>query len=149
MKKTRRRILIDAGPLCAIANPREVRHSDCAEAVQTLPLPLITTWPCFTEAMYLAGSEKRGGTLTSQKRLHSLLEKGAVAFYELTPKDLQEMMTLIERYRVTASNRESMDFADASLVAAAGSLGINEVFTFDPGFIYFQSERVDFFSLIP
>ncbi len=47
-------ILTDTGPLVALLNRNDPNHVVCAEAAKALPPePLITTWPCFTEAMYL------------------------------------------------------------------------------------------------
>ena len=47
--------LCDAGPLFALVDPRQaVLHQRCKAALSHLRSPLITTWPSFTEAMYLA-----------------------------------------------------------------------------------------------
>lgn len=46
--------LIDAGPLFALLDRREALHTVCVATLPQISTPLITTWPCFTEAMYLA-----------------------------------------------------------------------------------------------
>ena len=46
--------LTDAGPLIALIDRGEEKHSACVEVLPTLSTPLVTTWPCFTEAMYLS-----------------------------------------------------------------------------------------------
>lgn len=47
-------ILTDAGPLTALINRNDPHHRACVSAASRLPAePLLTTWPCFTEAMYL------------------------------------------------------------------------------------------------
>lgn len=49
-------MLIDTGPLVALLDVRDPRHHDCVQFAQIRPAsPLLTTWPCFTEAMYLLG----------------------------------------------------------------------------------------------
>lgn len=46
--------LTDTGPLVALINRNDPNHRTCLNASRRLPAgPLLTTWPCFTEAMYL------------------------------------------------------------------------------------------------
>jgi predicted nucleic acid-binding protein len=47
--------LTDAGPLLALLDADEPEHKRCRDALDLLRLPLLTTWPAFTEAMYLIG----------------------------------------------------------------------------------------------
>jgi uncharacterized protein len=63
-------ILCDTGPLFAILDKKQHdnhikctqaldkkqhdNHIKCTQALAQLDTPMITTWPCFTEAMYLA-----------------------------------------------------------------------------------------------
>jgi len=47
-------ILTDTGPLVALINRNDPNHQISVRAAKRLPKqPLVTTWPCFTEAMYL------------------------------------------------------------------------------------------------
>ena len=48
-------ILTDTGPLIALLDKDDVlHHTACVTAAKRLPSgPLLVTWPCFTEAMYL------------------------------------------------------------------------------------------------
>ena len=48
--------LTDAGPLVAIVDEGDPSHAVCMAQLPLLVPPMVTTWPCFTEAMYLAGS---------------------------------------------------------------------------------------------
>ena len=44
--------LTGAGPLIALIDKGQgVAHQQCVEAQRSLKGPLVTTWPCFTEAM--------------------------------------------------------------------------------------------------
>ena len=65
--------LTDAGPIVALIDSRDSLHSICVEATKDLePGPLVTTWPCFTEAMYLLfrklGAEGQAGTVALATR---------------------------------------------------------------------------------
>jgi uncharacterized protein len=52
--------LTDAGALVALLDADDPYHTACVAVAQRLPAgPLLTTWVCFTEAMYLLGSEFR------------------------------------------------------------------------------------------
>lgn len=47
-------MLTDTGPLVALVNRNDPHHAPCLTVLKRLPAaPLVTTWPCFTEAMYL------------------------------------------------------------------------------------------------
>ena len=48
--------LIDTGPLFAMVDPQNQRDQfqRCTTVMLTLPVPLVTTWPCLSEVMYLA-----------------------------------------------------------------------------------------------
>jgi hypothetical protein len=49
--------LTDAGALVALLDADDPYHTACMAAAQHLPAgPLLTTWVCCTEAMYLLGS---------------------------------------------------------------------------------------------
>ena len=44
------------GALIALLDKDDPGHAACVNAAKYLPaVPLLTTWPCFTEAMYLLG----------------------------------------------------------------------------------------------
>ncbi len=46
--------LTDTGPLVALVNANDPSHAQAHAALRRLPKrPLLTTWPCLTEAMYL------------------------------------------------------------------------------------------------
>jgi uncharacterized protein len=49
--------LTDAGPLVALLDADDPYHAACIATAERLPTgPLLTTWVCFTEAMYLLGA---------------------------------------------------------------------------------------------
>jgi predicted nucleic acid-binding protein len=68
--------LTDAGALVALLDADDPYHTACVAAAQRLPAgPLLTTWVCFTEAMYLLGSV---GGYRYQAALWSLRATGRV-----------------------------------------------------------------------
>jgi predicted nucleic acid-binding protein len=95
-------------------------HADCVDTMRTLPKPLITTWPCFTEAIYLAG---RSGGWLRQQLIWELFTDGFLTFHHPSDAEIWRMHVLMEQYGDTP-----MDLADASLVAAAETLGLKRVF---------------------
>ena len=46
-------ILTDTGPLVALIRRNDENHAACSAFFATQRGPLLTTWPCFAEAMYL------------------------------------------------------------------------------------------------
>ncbi len=115
-------ILTDAGPLVALLDRDEEDHDLCVSALSSLRGPMVTTWPAFTEAIYLLG---RGGW-TAQSLLWKLVLSGRL---ELAPPEempVERMAALMERYQ-----GHPMDLADASLVALAESRNLRQIFTLD------------------
>jgi uncharacterized protein len=119
--------LCDAGPLFALVDPRQAEHHRrCKAALVQLTAPLITTWPSFTEAMYLA---HRSGGWPMQNLLWQYVREALLVVHELRVQETSRMAVLMEQYRDTP-----MDLADASLVAAAEQLQLTEIFTLDHDF---------------
>jgi predicted nucleic acid-binding protein len=134
--------LCDTGPLVAILDRRDVDHSRCLAALAAIPSgPMVTTWPCFTEAMYLVG---RGGGLRAQEGLWKLVEDGLLELYAPAEGEWRRMRSLMNQY-----GDAPMDLADASLVVAAESLGARRVFTNDGHFRAYRLHGQDAFELIP
>jgi uncharacterized protein len=119
-------ILTDAGPLIALIERRDRHHDRCVAFARTIRGPLLSTWPAFTEAMYLLGSEAgwRG-----QHPLWRMVQAQQLILAETSPAMLARMPVLMEQYQDLP-----MDLADASLVALAEERGILEVFTLDRDF---------------
>jgi predicted nucleic acid-binding protein len=116
-------ILTDAGPLVAILDRGERHHQACVDCLAELTGPMLTTWPAFTEAMYLLGE---AGGWVAQAALWSLQDKGDLLIVEQNAEDRGRMQALMEKYR-----DRPMDLADASLVALAESRRLRDIFTLD------------------
>lgn len=132
-------ILTDAGPLVALLDRGEPDHLKCEAASVRLHGPLLTTWPAFTEAIYLLG-QARGWI--AQEPLWRLLRRGDL-IVEM-PRQSERIATLMSKYQSVP-----MDLADASLVALAEERGLTTIFTLDRDFRIYRLSRGRAFTIIP
>ena len=134
--------LTDTGALVALLDKDDDRHAACVEAASQLPpQPMLTTMPCFTEAIYLLGAV---GVWRYQQQLWKLRESGRLVLHELTDAEINRMAEAMEKYQDTP-----MDLADASLVAVAESRAMKRVFTIDSDFHIFRMADCSAFETIP
>lgn len=133
--------LIDAGPLVALIDADEVDHEVCAQALQILKMPLVTTWPAFTEAMYLLG---RAGGAVGQQALWKLWANGRLNIADLSPDAVERSAALMAKY-----TDRPMDLADATLVAHAEERGYKQIFTLDNDFRIYRIHGRTSFDVIP
>ncbi|MCM3902656.1 MAG: PIN domain-containing protein [Pyrinomonadaceae bacterium] len=127
-------ILTDTGPLVALVNRNDPNYQRCLDATKQLPAgPFVTTWPCFTEAMYLVF---QAGGYPAQAELWRWRTAGRLSLHEFTANEVDRMAALMDKYK-----DRPMDLADASLVVAAERLAMRRVFTLDSDFhIYLLSD---------
>jgi len=133
--------ITDAGPLIALIDADEPDHERCRETLDRLRLPLLTTWPAFTEAMYLLG---RAAGWRGQSALWRLVLREDLAVAAPTPEANRRAARLMETYADLP-----MDLADATLVALAEERGDNRVFTLDRDFHVFRFKGRRRFDVIP
>ena len=96
--------LTDAGPLVALLDRDEPDHARCVERLQALSSPMLTTWPAFTEAMYLVGD---GLGWRGQEALWRILQRGDLRLAEAGASTVDRMERLMSKYRDVP-----MDLAD-------------------------------------
>ena len=118
--------LTDAGPLVALIDADEADHETCVLALRSVRLPLITTWPAFTEAMYLLG---RAGGAVGQVALWKLLRTRRLKIADLSSAAIERSEVLMVKYADLP-----MDLADATIVALAEERGERRIFTLDDDF---------------
>lgn len=134
--------LADTGPLIALLNRNDPSSSVCVATLKSLPRgPLLTTWACFTEAMYLL---HRMGGYAFQSQLWFMVESGRLVLHDADEPELQRMSQLMQKYRDLP-----MDLADASLVAAAESLHTQRIFTLDQDFRIYRFADGSPIEMIP
>jgi len=133
-------IICDASVLFCLVDRTQPQHSAYKKAVMQIAQPLITTWPCLTEAMYLA--LHRGGW-AMQKQLGKFLLNGLIVMYTIEPSQHERLLALMEQYR-----DRPMDLADASLVLLAEQTGYREIFTIDSDFLFYRIGNHDSFQIL-
>jgi len=134
--------LTDTGPIVAILDRDDSSHVKCVRAASQLPPgPMLTSWPCFVEAMYLLGAV---GGYPYQAELWRLLATGRLALHDLLPGQIDRAAELMRKYQ-----DRPMDLADASLVATAEARSLSAVFTLDGDFRIYRLANGATLDLIP
>jgi predicted nucleic acid-binding protein len=134
--------LCDASPLIALIDRSErENHRICVAALKQLSPPLITTWPCFTEAMYFLGG---WGGFPFQRMLWRYVETQRLYIHLPSGEEIARMAVLMEKW----SDRP-LDLADASLVTAAEALGTTRIFTLGNDFRIYRINGITPFDVVP
>jgi uncharacterized protein len=133
-------MLTDAGPLVALLDADEPDHSRCRDALDYFTLPLLTTWPAFTEAMYLLG---RAGGWPAQDALWALARRDDLLVADMPRSVWERASQLMSQYA-----DRPMDLADATLVALAEERALRQVFSLDSDFHIYRS-RGHAFEVLP
>lgn len=136
-------ILIDAGPLLALVDTRDPFYTQCHDVAKSLPRgeQLLTSLPCFTEAMYLVGE---AGGYRAQALLWEMRSRGDLLLHTMTVAEIDRAEVLMEKY-----HDSPMDFGDASLVAVAEARDLRRVFTLDRHFWSYRLADGSAFEPIP
>ena len=134
--------LTDSGPLAALNNRNDPYHQAALAAAAALPTgPLLTTWPCFTEAMYLLG---RAAGFAGQESLWNLAIARRLILRDPSSVEVNRMAELMRKY-----SDLPMDLADASVVAAAEETGERRVFSFDGHFRIYILQDGSILDVVP
>lgn len=132
---------IDAGPLVALIDKGQSEtHHKCVSTVHSLSGSLLTTLPCFTEALYFLG-EMYGWR--GQSARWRYVEDGEMVFHTPTADEWKRQRELMEQYHDTP-----MDFADASLVSLAELRGAHRILTLDDDFYVYRINNRETFEVI-
>ena len=133
--------LTDTGPLVALVDIGEKAHLQCTALLPRLSPPLVSTWPCLTEAMYLLS---KSGGYPFQRALWRLYLSGILIIHEQNALDAERMRLLMDKY-----SDAPMDLADASLVAAAENLCVQSIFTLDKHFYAYRLANGQALVVVP
>ncbi|MBG1267800.1 type II toxin-antitoxin system VapC family toxin [Nostoc sp. WHI] len=133
--------LCDASALIALINQTDANHQRCIDILPQLLAPLLTTWSCFTEAMYLLG---RYGGWSAQQELWGYVTDQILLLHQNNVEEQERMRSLMEQYRDIP-----MDLADASLVATAETLNQRRIFTLDRDFHIYRFRGNQSFEVVP
>ena len=113
-------LLIDTGPLLALADKRDKAHDRCTRFLKDYRGRLLTTWAVLTEFSHLAP------TVASTLPLYCWIERGGLEVMPLGKEELITAIDWISRYA-----EQPLDLADASLVVAALKTGSATIWSLD------------------
>lgn len=114
-------IIVDTGPLVALFDPQDRLHASCRDRLQSFRHSLTATLPVLTEAFHILSPESRGSD-----QICVFIERGGMSVHYSDDEELLRAFELMETYK-----DHPMDLADASVIAAAESIGTRKVFTVD------------------
>jgi predicted nucleic acid-binding protein len=114
------KVLVDTGPLVALADPGDQDHEVCKRFIRDHRGPMLSTWAVLTEFSHLAPS------VVATVRLFRWALAGGMEILPFGKDELALATDWMERYA-----DRPMDLADASLVLAAMMTGVTTVWTLD------------------
>ena len=116
-------IIVDTGVWLALANRKDIHHTQAVKSLAQVNEPLITTWPVVTETCYLLLTK-----LGNPAQVSFLENLGSEMFevFNLTSTHSQRITELMKQYA-----NLPMDLADASLVILAEHLGHGRILSVD------------------
>jgi predicted nucleic acid-binding protein len=133
------KIVMDTGPWVALIDRSESRHKECVRWLERFDGSILTTEPVLTEVLYLLDF-----SATSQSAALDFVLTGALT---LVPADI-ESLTTVQRLMMKYSDLP-MDFADATLVALAQDLDVEDILTFDSHFNIYRLKGKRRFNVVP
>ena len=136
-------LLTDTGPLFALADAKgqPEQSARCSAVLVPFAEPMVTTWPCLTEMMYLTG--KRGGR-EMQKLILDYVATDLLRLHTPTEQETTRILQLMEQYA-----DRPMDLADASLVALAEAQGYTRIFSIDSDFYVYRLADGSALEVVP
>lgn len=133
--------LCDTGPMVALIDADDPYHQQCAVTATSITATMVTTWPCFTEAMHLL---YRAGGFSAQNELWAYVIDGSLRFHLPGRNEWKRIHELMGQYADLP-----LDVADASLVSAAEVLGDYQLFTVDESLRAVRTINGKFFNVVP
>lgn len=124
-----RKLLVDTGPLVALANKRDKRHVDASGFFSRYDGALLTTVAVVTEVCALL--PRHHATVF----LHTI-ERSNFVLVHVPESELPLLAALMVKYV-----DRPMDFADASLIWLSDASGITEIATMDSGCHVYRTKR--------
>jgi len=135
-------IIVDTGPLVAIADADDRDHARCVAALGEASRPLVVPATVLTEVCYMI--ERELGTAAEATFLQSFRD-GTLTLAHIALDDLDRMAELVTTYADLP-----LGAVDASVVAIAERLGTNEIATLDRRhFTVVRPRHTDAFTLLP
>jgi predicted nucleic acid-binding protein len=117
-------ILIDAGPLIALFDRDDHNHRKIVEFIKDRPYQFVTTQAVLTEVSQMLEFD-----VNARIAFFEWVMSKGVIIEEIGQDDIPQIVALIKQYR-----NVSMDFADATLMAAAQKKQLDSIISFDSNF---------------
>ena len=134
-------MIVDAGPLYAYVDRDDRHHHACLELLETHPGPLLVPILVITEVTYLLGT--RLG-VDAEVRFLGDLASGNLIPQPVAPADWLRIAELVARYQDLP-----LGTVDASVIATAERLSINDVATLDRRHFTVVQPKAGPFTLVP
>ena len=137
-------IVIDTGPLLALMDSDDHHHARCVDWLRTIRVPLLVPAPVLTEVCWLL--DRNRGAKAEAVFLRALADpRGPLTLSPTTDGELLRIAELVERY-----SDLPLGAVDASVIALAERLGVQEVATIDHRhFSIVRPTHVEAFTLLP
>lgn len=137
-------ILVDANVLIALISSNDQNHQVAADLIDSLDVPLLVAPTVVAEVCYLVGERDRD-RVAEVAFLRSFSDPDGLTLAQLTTEDTVRMADLTDQYADLG-----LGGTDASLIALAERLGIDQVATFDRRhFPAVRPSHVDALTLLP
>jgi uncharacterized protein len=135
-------IVVDTGPLVAALDADDADHDRCLRLLETHHGALLVPGPVLTEVCWLL--ERERGTESEAAFLESIAQ-GELDLVAVTAADLQRMADLVRQYADLP-----LGAVDASVIAVAERLNVNEIATLDlRHFTVVRPAHVESLTLLP
>lgn len=135
-------LIVDTGPLVAVADTDDPDHAVCDELLDTNPGPLVTTALVIAEAGFLIN---RQAGADAEAALVADVVEGRIVVEPLTRRDWQRTLELVRTYIDLP-----LGIADASLIALAERHRVERIATLDHRhFRVVRPAHCDAFELVP
>jgi predicted nucleic acid-binding protein len=121
-------IAVDAGPLIALFDRDDRYHGQAVNFINACSSRLVTNLPVLTEATFLLRF-----SVKAQRDMLTWVHRTFTIDHD-TAADLPRIAALLDKYRDMPA-----DFADASLVAMAERLGLEQLASLDRDFDRYQA----------
>ena len=122
-------ILIDAGPIIALFNRKDLYHQRIIEFLRGYTGKLITTWPVMTEVGHMLDF-----SVDAQIAFWEWMGRGGVELFDISVEKLNRITEITRKYQDIP-----MDLADASLVVVSEETGIREILTIDSDYYIYRT----------
>jgi predicted nucleic acid-binding protein len=125
------RVILDTGPLVALLDQSESRHSWAAEQLKSIQIPLITCEGVIAEACFLLRAYP-----AAIANIGNWITRGIIEPRFLLAREAEATFALLKKY-----SDVPMSFADACLVCLSVQYPEYPIFTLDKDFLVYRRNR--------